>query len=135
MPKTDPTTAPSDPRMKAILATVKDYFEGWFDGDPDRIGRSLHAALNKRGVSVDERGVHLSASMTAGQMVGWTRDGEGKAERPTNLAIRISVDHIHEAIATATVHGGPYVEYLQLMLTEDGWRIVNALYMHRSVDA
>ena len=38
---------------EAIIATVMDYFEGWFDGNPERMERALHPNLDKRGVRVD----------------------------------------------------------------------------------
>jgi len=115
----------------AITATVMDYFEGWFDGDAERMARALHPDLDKRGVRADATGVHLSTPSTAQQMIGWTGEGEGKGERPADLAIQVRIDDVHEQIATATVHSAVYIEYLQLMQTPQGWRIVNALYMRR----
>ena len=72
--------------------------------------------------------MHDLPSSTAPQMIGWTRDGEGKAERPADLAIKVRVDDVHEQIATVTVYSAVYIEYLQLVRTAAGWRIVNALY-------
>jgi len=117
---------------KAIIATVMDYFEGWFYGNPERMERAVHPNLDKRGVRVDTTGVQLSASSTAPQMIGWTRDGEGKAERPSDLAIKVRIDDVHEQIATATVYSAVYIEYLQLVRTAEGWRIANSLYMRRN---
>ena len=117
---------------EAIIATVMDYFEGWFDGSAERMERALHPNLDKRGVRVDTTGVQLSNSRTAPQMIGWTRGGEGKAERPANLAIKVRIDDVYEQIATATVYSAVYIEYLQLMRTAEGWRIVNALFMRRN---
>jgi hypothetical protein len=116
----------------AVTATVRDYFEGWFDGDVERMRRALHPDLNKRGVSANATGARLSTPSTARQMIGWTAKGEGKAERPAELAIEIRIDDLHEQIATATVHSAVYIEYLQLTRTPQGWRIVNALYMRRN---
>jgi len=116
----------------AIVAIAMDYFEGWFDGNAERMARALHPDLNKRGVRVDAAGTQLAApSTTAPQMIGWTRDGKGNSERPADLAIKVRVDDVYEQIATATVHSAVYIEYLQLMRTPEGWRIVNALYMRR----
>jgi Putative lumazine-binding len=116
---------------EAIIATAMDYFEGWFNGDAERIARALHPDLNKRGVGVDGTGALLSDQSTATQMIGWTRAGEGKAERPADLAIKVRVDDVYEQIATATVYSAVYIEYLQLIRTRAGWRIVNALFMRR----
>jgi len=64
-------------------------------------------------------------------MIGWTGEGEGKVERPTDLAIQVRVDDVYREIATATVASAVYIEYLQLMRTPQGWRIVHALYMRQ----
>ena len=116
----------------AIIATVMDYFEGWFDGDAMRMERSLHPDLVKRGVKVVANSGQMSSASTAPQMVNWTREGEGKSERPKDLAIKVHVDDIYEHIATATVYSAVYIEYVQLVRTPDGWRIVSALYMRRN---
>ncbi len=115
----------------AIIATVMDYFEGWFDGNVERMKRALHPDLNKRSVRVETNALKLSTPSTAQQMIGWTGDGEGKALRPADPAIVIKVDDVYDHIATVTVHSAIYMEYLQLMKTPQGWRIVNALYMNR----
>jgi Putative lumazine-binding len=107
-----------------IIATVLDYFEGWFEGDATRMERALHPELAKRGVKAGV--VH---SMTAPQMIGWTRDGEGPREKPADPAIRITVTEVFQDIACVVVHSAIYIEYLQLARTPAGWRIVNALYM------
>ena len=38
--RTPPTPAPTDADRRAIEACVLDYFEGWFDADPERYARS-----------------------------------------------------------------------------------------------
>jgi len=116
----------------AIIATVMDYFEGWFDGSVVRMERSLHPNLNKRGVNADGGEVQISNSSTAAQMIGWTRDGEGKAERLADLAIKVRIDDVYRHIAIATVYSALYIEYLQLVRTTEGWRIVNALWMRNN---
>ena len=117
---------------KAIIATVMNYFEGWFDGDAARMERALHPHLNKRRVSADVPGSMLSNPSTAAQMIRWTLEGEGKALKVADLAIKVRVDDVYKNIATVTVYSAVYVEYLQLMRTHLGWKIVNALWMdHR----
>jgi Putative lumazine-binding len=119
----------SEADTKAIITTAMNYFEGWFDGDAARMERALHPYLNKRRVSGAAPGAMLSNPSTAAQMVKWTIEGEGKAIRPADLTIKVRVDDIYGNIATATVYSTVYVEYLQLMRTHQGWKIVNALWM------
>jgi len=113
----------------AILATVKDYWEGWFDGDAERMERALHPALAKTGAGIDASGPKITKSMTADDMIGWTRDGIGVAEKPADFASDITINDIYHQIATVTVHSAIYREYLHLVKTADGWKILNALYM------
>ena len=114
----------------AIVATVTDYWVGWFDGDAGRMERALHPALAKTGVT----GLQVSRAMTATEMVGWTRDGEGVAEKPADFVYEITVNDTYRDIATATVHSGVYREYLHLVRTAEGWRIINALFTRVNQD-
>ena len=109
----------------AIVATITAYWEGWFDGDAERMRRALHPALAKTGVGVEAQ---ISRPMTADEMVGWTGDGQGVAEKPADFTYTITVNDAYQGIASATVHSGVYREYLHLVSTPEGWRILNALY-------
>ncbi len=107
-----------------VAATALDYFEGWFDGDAVRMERALHPDLCKRAIRPDGS-VNLSSAQ---EMIDDTREGIGKALRPTNLEIRVRVEDVYEDLANVTVDSTVYREYLQLVRTPDGWKILNALY-------
>jgi hypothetical protein len=111
-----------------IRTALQDYFEGWFDGDPARMESALHPDLAKRGVRAETAGREVD-SMTADQMIGWTRDGEGVRERPPSLEIRIEVLDVHHEIATALVRSSVYIEYAHLVRTDGRWRVLNTIYM------
>lgn len=112
----------------AVIATVRDYWDGWFDGDAGRMERALHPSLAKTGVELDPSGPRITRSMTAGDMIGWTRAGDGVAERPADASCDITIGDIYHEIATVSVRSGIYREYLHLVKTPDGWKILNALY-------
>jgi hypothetical protein len=112
----------------AIVATVRNYWEGWFDGEAERMERAVHPGLAKTGVVIDVSGPRVTGSMTAADMIKWTRAGEGVAEKPADTGFEITITDVYHEIATATVRSGIYREYLHLAKTPDGWRIVNALY-------
>jgi hypothetical protein len=113
----------------AVIATVKDYFEGWFDGDAERMERALHPALAKTGIHLDPAGAPFTEAMGAGDMIRWTGEGEGVASRPAGFTFDVTVNEIYHEIATVIVHSPVYREYLHLTRTADGWRILNAIYM------
>jgi hypothetical protein len=114
--------------QSAIVAVVQDYWEGWFDGDVERMRRALHPGLAKTGVATTESGGQSMELMTADDMIGWTRDGEGIARKPADFTYEVIVNDSYHEIATVTVRSAIYREYLHLVRTGDGWKILNALY-------
>ena len=123
---TDETVRPDD--AEAIRRSILDYFEGWFDGDPDRMDRALHPGLAKHALGQDrERSGTLDVT-TKDEMVEATRRGIGRTRDVPDRAIRIDIASVAGDIASAIVHSAVYVEYLLLVRTSDGWRITNALW-------
>jgi len=124
---TSAAIAPAD--VEAIVATVRDYFDGWFTGDAERMRRALHPELAKRGML---RGA--LETDTAESMVSATAEGIGTRYEPARRGITIDVVHVHGDIATATVVGVVYVEYLHLVRSDGRWRIVNTLWDFATAD-
>ena len=106
---------------KTIVQTVLDYYEGWFDGDTDRMDRALHRDLVKRRAD-DTLGV-----TTKERMLELTARGEG-AEDAADRRVDVEVEDVYHTIANVTVRTAVYHEYIQLVLTEDGWKIANVLW-------
>jgi hypothetical protein len=109
----------------AIVEAVLDYFEGWFDGDAGRMERALHPGLAKR--SLDKDGRTLNET-TAALMIDATARGVGRERDPGDRRIEVEVVDIHGTIANATVQSAVYREYVQLVRTPEGWKIVNTLW-------
>jgi hypothetical protein len=108
---------------RAVERAVLDYFEGWFEGDAERMERALHPELAKRSLRDGEL-----RSITASEMIGWTVDGEGRKLDVPDRQIEIDVVEISDPIATVVVHSALYIEYVHLVQTDDGWKIVNTLW-------
>ena len=119
----------------AITATVRDYYEGWFEADAERMRRALHPDLVKCSLA-DANGAINTATATA--MVDATAEGSGTRHAPERRHFTISINHVHGpnsgagahpgAIADVHVTGDVYVDYLQMVLVEDRWQILNALW-------
>ena len=107
--------------VAAVVATAREYFEGWFDGDEARMERALHPNFVKRRAG-EELGI-----TTKERMLELTRRGEGKADG-ADRTLRIDVTDVHGDIASATVRSAVYHEYLHLVRTRSGWKIANALW-------
>ena len=110
----------------AVVDAVLDYFEGWFDGDAGRMERALHPGLAKRGLEKDSRTLDET---TAEWMIDATARGVGGSRDPGDRRIEVEVVDVYGAIANATVRSAVYREYVQLMRTPEGWKIVNTLWV------
>lgn len=111
-----------------VVATALDYFEGWFDGDVERMDRALHPALAKRSLRQVDPDSHELRSVTKEQMLTWTAEGEGTREDPGKHRIDVEVLDVYGNIATVLIRSVVYREYLHLARTDEGWKIVNALW-------
>jgi hypothetical protein len=112
----------------AIRACILDYFDGWFDGDADRMDRALHPALAKHAVGQGgDRGDELDVA-TKAEMVDATRQGRGRARDLPDRDIRIEIASVSGDIASVIVHSAVYVEYALLARTSDGWKIMSTLW-------
>jgi len=109
----------------AVVETVLDYFEGWFDGDVGRMERALHPSLAKRSLEPDARTLNET---TAQWMIDATARGLGRERDPGDRRIEVEVEDVYGTVASATVRSAVYREYVQLVRTPEGWKIVNALW-------
>ena len=109
----------------AVVEAVLDYFEGWFDGDAERMERALHPGLAKRSLEKDGRTLNETS---AEWMNDATARGVGRERDPGDRQLEVEVDDVHGTIANATVRSAVYREYVQLVRTPEGWRIVNTLW-------
>ena len=104
---------------RSLERAVLDYYESWFEADAARMERAVHPDLAKR-----KAGERLGL-LTAERMIELTRAGEGRDDAGD---VEVRIDDVHDDVASVTVVGGPYYEYLHLVRTQDGWKIANALW-------
>jgi hypothetical protein len=110
---------------EGIVAAVRDYYDGWFEGDVSRMQRALHHDLVKRAITAPGGAIETD---TAATMLEGTARGIGTRHEPARRHIDISINHVHEAIADVHVTGDVYVDYLQLVHVDGRWQILNALW-------
>jgi hypothetical protein len=115
----------------AVEGAVRDYFEGWFTASTDRMGRALHPDLVKRGAPSATAATFPSTSKE--RMMELTSQGEGTSDVGDGR-LEIRIDDLYHHIANVTVRGGVYREYLQLIRTDEGWKIANTLWAIESED-
>ena len=120
-------TWPADDEA-AVRATIDDYYLGWYDADGERMARALHPELAKRGWLRDATGEPVLDRDTFRTMVDNATAGRGRRTEAADRRYHVGLVEIYGDIATAAVHAVPYVDYVHLVRTADGWRIVNALW-------
>ncbi|HET8528699.1 MAG TPA: nuclear transport factor 2 family protein [Gaiellaceae bacterium] len=107
-----------------IESVVRDYFEGWYDGDVDRIGRALHPDLAKR------RAEERLQTTTRERMLELAAAGEGRADG-ADRTLEIEVDEVRGEIASARVRSAVYDEFVHLVRTGEGWKVANTIWRLR----
>jgi hypothetical protein len=110
---------------QGIVAAVRDYYDGWFEGDVSRMQRALHHDLIKRGIANPSGTLETDSAET---MLEGTRRGIGTRYGPDRRHIDICINHVHTPIADVHVTGDVYVDYLQLVRVDGRWQILNALW-------
>lgn len=118
----------ADEREDAIQieAIASDYIEGWYSGDVTRMDRSLHDDLAKRTPTSAEGDLR---AVSKGRMLELTAVGGGEMTDPEYETV---VFQVLQDIASAVVTSPEYVDFLQLVRTTEGWKIVNILFRSRS---
>ena len=127
-PQIAPTNAISPADDAGIRATIDDYYLGWYDADGGRMARALHPDLGKRGwhaIGGDQARVDPDTHTT---MVEAAAAGLGRRSEAQGREYRVQIDDVYGDVASAVVHAVPFIDYLHLVRTPDGWRILNALW-------
>lgn len=119
----------------AIRATVDDFYLGWLDADGERMARAIHPGLAKRGWLRRRDDTTILDDDTFETTTRLAAAGHGRRTTPIERAYRVCVVDVDEDIAAASVHAGPSVDFLHLVRTSDGWRIVHALWRGAADDA
>jgi hypothetical protein len=115
----------------AVRSVVMDYVEGWFDGDAGRMKRALHPELVKRCRGIEGDDPDALETLSAGQMIDATVDGEGLREDAADRRIEIRIDYLSGGVASVQCFCHRYVDLLHLIDMPDGWKIVNAAWQLR----
>lgn len=124
-PRTDP--AASRTAVDAVRTVARDYIEGWYAGDGERMRGSLHDELVKRTpLREDDAPTHGLRVVSKDRMVELTSSGGGSDV--TDPAIEVFVDDVSVDIACARTVCADFVDYLQLVETPEGWKIANIIF-------
>lgn len=113
----------------AIRQAALDYLQGWYEGNAERMRRSLHPELAKSAIlrnpqTGEQRFHHLSQQ----QMVEKTQQGGGTDTPADKRYYEVTILDVYDGIACVKAESYEYVEYLNLARSEETWVIVNVLW-------
>ena len=122
------TPTPED--IEGITQASRDYAEGWFTADAERMRRCLHPELVKRTIMRDpQRGTwELRRPADAQMMITFTQEGGGSDAPESERTYEIKILDVFRHIATVKVLSYPYMDYLHIAKINDQWLIVNVLW-------
>ena len=122
----------------AIQKACKDYTEGWYEGNIDRVSNSLSEELVKRTIRMDQNGVDQVINMSASQLISWTKSNreEGSVTRLKDLEpgkefkpdIMIYDICGHFASVKIAIEKYGFFDYCHLVKLNGKWKIFHALY-------
>jgi hypothetical protein len=128
--------AQSAPDSAAIRAAALDYAEGWYEGNADRMARSLHPELVKRILVRDTTtGKTMVQGMGASVLVNSTRHGYGKETPKERQQKDVTILDIFGNAASAKAVMADWVDYMQLGKVDGRWVIVNVLWERKPQQA
>lgn len=113
---------------EAVRLAALDYVEGIYNVQPERIERSVHTTLVKRGFYKKDAGApYIDMPMTYEQLVklagNWNKDGK----RDTSIKDVAVLDVLDQtAVAKVTASWG--IDYMLLGKYEGRWKIVQILW-------
>jgi hypothetical protein len=119
--------SPSD--AEAIKQTALDYIEGWYEGNAERMERSLHPELAKRIVLKDPNtGKSRLDQMGAMTLVQRTGQAVGTKTPKEQQQKDVVILDVFENAASVRVTATEWIDYLHMARFNDRWVIVNVLW-------
>jgi putative lumazine-binding protein len=112
----------------AVRLAALDYVEGIYDVQPERIERSVHPSLVKRGFYKDTAaGPYVESPMTYDQLVRLA--GNWNKERKRDISIKeVTVLDVLDQTAAAKVTAAWGIDYMLLGKYDGRWKIIEILW-------
>ena len=121
--------AQSDADREAIKQTALDYIEGFYDGNAERMERSLHPDLAKRIVrSNPSTGKNKLDHMTAPALVQIAGNMKSRAVPKDKQQKDVTILDLFENAASVKVVANDWIDYLHVSKFDGRWVIVNVLW-------
>ena len=117
----------------SVVAAAKDYIEGWYTGNAERMTRALHPELVKRIQNYDTASKRwIVDNQGASRLINGTARGGGTRTPKERQRTDVRILDIFRRTAVVRVDAGDWVDYLNLVREGDRWLILNVLWELRA---
>ena len=121
--------AQADTEKEAVRQAVLDYVEGVYEVAPERIERSVHPELVKRGFYIKKgESAYTFAPMTFAELVNLAKTYNKSGRVPKDAPKEIVIFDVLDQTAAAKLTAVWGVDYFQLAKYDGKWKIVNILW-------
>jgi hypothetical protein len=110
----------------AVSATVREYIEAFYTGDPARMEAALHPLYVKHTVSGPDGAARIKEQSGA-EVLQAMRAIQGRVTPPAQRIAKITVLDVSGDVASAKLDTGEWVDYLTLAKIDGQWKIVSVL--------
>ncbi|MEI7984209.1 MAG: nuclear transport factor 2 family protein [Armatimonadota bacterium] len=115
-----------------IKGVIKDYIEGYYEGNAERVKSALSPLLAKRFVAKTKDGVEVLKDGTAAHFIELTAALDGPKYYPAGKRkLEIKVFEIDGKIASAKAIAQDWVDYIHLCRINGKWVIVNVVWVSK----
>ncbi|HMX29948.1 MAG TPA: nuclear transport factor 2 family protein [Blastocatellia bacterium] len=121
--------AQSDADREAIKQTALDYIEGYYEGNAERMERSLHPDLAKRIVRANpSTSKSRLEHMTAPTLVQIAGNMKSRAVPKDKQQKDVTILDLFENAASVKIVANDWIDYLHVSKFDGRWVIVNVLW-------
>jgi hypothetical protein len=121
--------AQTDADREAVRQAVLDYVEGVYEMKPERIERSVHPDLAKRGFMI-RRGetAYSQSTMTFQQLIEVAKTYNKQGRVPKDAPKEIVIYDVSDQTASAKLTAVWGIDYIHLAKYDGRWMFVNVLW-------
>ncbi len=115
----------------AIRATALNYAEGWYEGNAERMAKTLHSQLVKRSVGPNRdyrKNENILNEMNFDQLLDGTTKGYGKKIPKERQIKNITILSIYNNSASVKTEMADWVDFMHLVRWNGDWKIINVLW-------
>jgi hypothetical protein len=121
---------------EAVRQAALDYIESIYEVNPDKVERSVHPDLVKRGFFTQKgESVYRPHIMTFAQLVELAKTYNKNGVVPKDAPKKVEIFEVLDQTANAKIIASWGIDYLHLAKYEGKWKIINILWQSHPIQS